>query len=98
LFPPSVHQEFDDLKASRLPFTCQCNIHPWMRAYVGVFDHPYFAVTDSDGRFTMPAPPAGRCVLKIWHESKGWIGGAAGRNGRPTDVTDESQEFGMYAY
>ena len=29
----------------------KCDIHGWMRAYVGVFDHPYFALTDENGDF-----------------------------------------------
>jgi plastocyanin len=30
----------------------KCDVHPWMRAYVGVFSHPYFAVSGTDGSFT----------------------------------------------
>lgn len=44
--------------------------HDWMRAYVHVFDHPYFAVTAKDGRFSLEVPP-GRYTLRIWHETLG---------------------------
>jgi hypothetical protein len=44
--------------------------HDWMRAYIHVFDHPFFAVSGKDGRFTMEVPP-GRHTLKIWHEHYG---------------------------
>lgn len=47
------------------PVRVGCDIHPWMRGWVYVFDHPYFAVTDSEGRFRIPSVPAGRYVLVI---------------------------------
>ena len=42
--------------------------HPWPRAYLAVFDHPYFAVTAPNGTFTIDRVPAGRYRLKVWHE------------------------------
>lgn len=49
----------------------KCDIHPWMSAYVGVFGHPFFAVTSADGTFTLTALPEGEYVLEAWHESLG---------------------------
>ena len=49
----------------------QCDVHPWMRAYLGVLDHPYFAVTGADGRFTLAALPPGDYVIGAWHERFG---------------------------
>ena len=40
-----------------VPF--KCDVHGWMNAYVGVMSHPYFAVTDEDGKFDLPNLPAG---------------------------------------
>ena len=37
----------------------RCDIHPWMSAWVGVLDHPYFAVTDAEGKFEIENLPAG---------------------------------------
>lgn len=51
--------------------TLHCNVHPWMAAYVGVLDHPYFAVTGSDGKFTIPNLPPGTYTLAAWHEFLG---------------------------
>jgi hypothetical protein len=52
-----------------IPVTC--DVHPWMRAYVGVLPHPYFAVTGADGRFTLRGVPAGEYVVAGWHERFG---------------------------
>jgi plastocyanin len=49
-------------------FKIKCEIHPWMAAHIGVFDHPYFAVTDEAGRFTIKGLPAGTYTLEAWHE------------------------------
>ena len=49
----------------------KCDIHPWMVAYLGVFAHPYFAVTGPDGRFTLENLPQGSYVIEAWHERFG---------------------------
>lgn len=75
LVPAGTAIEIKDLKAQELPVTVACSIHPWMSARVGVFEHPYFAVTDADGKFKIPPAPVGNCRLKIWHEELGFLGG-----------------------
>jgi hypothetical protein len=45
--------------------------HPWTRAYLAVFDHPYFAVTGNGGSFTIDGVPAGKYKLNAWHERTG---------------------------
>lgn len=47
----------------------QCEVHPWMTAYIVVTDHPYHAVTDSYGEYLINDIPAGSYRLKVWHES-----------------------------
>ncbi|MBI3876129.1 MAG: carboxypeptidase regulatory-like domain-containing protein [Verrucomicrobia bacterium] len=49
----------------------RCDVHPWMFAYVSVFDHPFFAVTDTNGVFRVPLPPPGRYVLQAAHRKAG---------------------------
>ena len=49
----------------------KCNIHPWMRAYVHVMNHPYFAVTGSDGTFEIKNLPPGEYTLATWQEGLG---------------------------
>lgn len=51
--------------------TLRCNVHPWMVAYVGVLDHPYFAVTGPDGKFAIPDLPPGTYTVEVWHETLG---------------------------
>jgi hypothetical protein len=52
-----------------IPVTC--DVHPWMRAYLGVLPHPFFAVTGADGRFSFRGVPAGEYVIAAWHERFG---------------------------
>jgi hypothetical protein len=49
----------------------KCNIHRWMRAWVGVLSHPYFAVTGSDGTFRIANLPPGEYTIEAWHEKYG---------------------------
>lgn len=50
----------------------KCDVHPWMFAYVGVLPHHYFAVTDKDGKFKLPADlPAGKYTLVAYHLKAG---------------------------
>jgi hypothetical protein len=49
----------------------KCNIHSWMRAYIGVIPHPYFAVTESGGTFEIRNLPPGDYVIEAWHETLG---------------------------
>jgi plastocyanin len=49
----------------------KCNIHSWMRAYIGVVEHPYFAVTGADGTFEIRNVPPGDYVIEAWHETFG---------------------------
>jgi len=52
-------------------FHTKCDVHPWMSAYVGVFTHPFFSVTSTDGKFTIAGLDAGTYELTAWHEKLG---------------------------
>jgi plastocyanin len=52
-----------------VPF--KCNVHAWMHAYLGVLEHPFFAVSDEAGRFSIERLPPGSYTLEFWHERFG---------------------------
>jgi plastocyanin len=80
---PMVNQEFNQgqpiqnvplLKTFTAPEVMVrfvCNVHGWMRAYVGVMSSPFFAVTDADGAFQIPGLPPGTYTIGVWHETFG---------------------------
>jgi hypothetical protein len=73
-----------ELSASLKPVEVKCDIHPWMKGWVRVFDHPYFAVTDAQGRFEIKNAPAGKYRVVMWHEGVGWVNG--GKTGQVIEI------------
>jgi plastocyanin len=49
----------------------QCDVHPWMFAWVSVFDHPYFCVSDKDGKFVIKNVPPGKYTIEAAHRKLG---------------------------
>jgi plastocyanin len=72
--------------------TVRCEVHPWMRAYLGVLDHPYFAVTSPDGSFRLGEVPAGDYTMAVWHERLGVVERSIGVT--PQRVTRADVRFG----
>ena len=58
-------------KKPELMIPVKCNLHPWMRAYVNVSDHPFFAVTGDNGSFEIAGLPPGDYTLEAVHERLG---------------------------
>ncbi|MBC8346115.1 MAG: hypothetical protein ISR82_04805 [Candidatus Marinimicrobia bacterium] len=52
-------------------FEITCDVHPWMKSYLRVFDHPYFAVTGTDGTFNISNVPDGTYEIVAWQEKFG---------------------------
>jgi len=52
-------------------FKVKCEVHTWMNAWIGVFNHPFFTVTGDDGSFTLKKLPAGDYTIEAWHEKYG---------------------------
>lgn len=69
------------------PIQYKCTIHGWMKGYVRVFDHPYYAITDENGKFEIKDAPVGKFNIVYWHENKGFKGGVKGRLGEPITIT-----------
>ena len=53
------------------PFKVKCDVHPWMGAYIGVFDHPCFSVSGDDGTYIISDLKPGEYVIEAWHEKLG---------------------------
>jgi plastocyanin len=80
---PATNQEWNESQApgsadktqtfarQEVMIPVKCNIHPWMRAYIGVVAHPFFAVTGDDGTFTIKGLPPGTYTIEAWHEKFG---------------------------
>jgi plastocyanin len=49
----------------------RCDLHPWMQGWIGVVDHPYYAVTGADGAFRLAQVPPGTYTVAAWHERLG---------------------------
>ena len=49
----------------------KCEVHPWMSAYAGVLDHPFFNVTGDNGSFEIKNLPPGQYTVEAWHEKYG---------------------------
>ncbi|MDQ2856670.1 MAG: carboxypeptidase regulatory-like domain-containing protein [Acidobacteriota bacterium] len=75
---PAMTHEF---KRAEVLVPVKCNQHPWMKAYVGVTKHPYFAVSKADGSFEIKGVPPGKYTVVAWHE-----GGGDGTS-KPMEVT-----------
>jgi hypothetical protein len=67
----------------------KCDVHPWMTAYIGVFDSPFFAISDENaGQFEIARVPVGKYKLIAWHEQFGQVEQQVEvKDDRPVDVT-----------
>ena len=75
-------------------FGVRCDLHPWMTAWVGAFNHPYFAVTLRRWIVRIKGLPPGNYRLKAWHESLGVREKAftvTAESGASVDLTFESR-------
>jgi len=80
---PRINEEFNigqpikgmkntfTFKAREIAILLKCDVHQWMSAYVGVVEHPFFAVTAGGGRFSLAGLPPGTYEIEAWHERLG---------------------------
>jgi len=69
--PPKGDSKLKHFTREEVMIPVKCNVHPWMRAYIGVVGHPFFAVTGNDGTFKIQGLPPGTYTLQAWHEKYG---------------------------
>jgi plastocyanin len=77
---PSVNKDWNKSQAANAPpleetfnraevlVPVKCNQHPWMKSYVGVLKHPFYAVSGADGSFAIKGVPPGTYTVAAWHE------------------------------
>lgn len=82
---PEIPQEMPD-EPKIVKFTC--DVHPWMRGFVVVTSHPFFAVSGADGSFTIDKVPAGEFTVEAWHPHYGLkTAKVKVEDGKPAEVT-----------
>ena len=69
--PKSLKEKSIVFDKSEDVFVIKCDVHPWMKSYTQVFDHPYFAVSGTDGSFSIPNVPDGTYEAVAWQERLG---------------------------
>jgi plastocyanin len=69
--PPRAEHKIKTFDHEEILFPVTCNVHPWMRAWIGVSPHPFFAVTGEEGTFTLNGVPPGIYTLEAVHEQYG---------------------------
>lgn len=82
---PAVNREWNKSMAPGVPpieqtfareeimIPVKCNVHPWMKSYIGVVKHPFFAITGKDGTFEIKGLPPGEYTIEAWHEKLGTL-------------------------
>jgi len=80
---PQINDEWNDTQSTgeapklrsfakqEVAIPVKCNVHPWMRSYIAVVGHPFFAVTGDDGSFTIKGLAPGTYTIQTWHEKFG---------------------------
>tara|TARA_B110000444_G_C18749109_1_gene551814 strand:- start:11 stop:718 length:708 start_codon:yes stop_codon:yes gene_type:complete len=66
--PKVVKQKKSTFKKAEKPFFIKCDVHPWMKTWVLVSDHPYYAITDENGNYEIKDVPAGTYEVVCWQE------------------------------
>lgn len=68
---PGVAPIEETFAIPELAIPVRCNVHPWMKSYVFVFSHPYYAVTGKGGQFELKNLPPGTYTVEAWQEKYG---------------------------
>jgi hypothetical protein len=69
--PPRAEKNLQRFEKEEVMLPVTCGVHPWMRSYIGVVSHPFFAVTGDDGVFSLKGVPPGTYTVEAVHERYG---------------------------
>lgn len=69
--PPTLKEATTTFEKPEEVFQIKCDVHPWMSAYIAVFNHPFFSVTGTDGKFNISGLDPGTYTITAWHERLG---------------------------
>ena len=69
--PPGAANLSEQFARPEVMIPVKCNVHPWMKAYIGVVSNPFHAVTDDQGAFTLKGLPPGDYTIEAWQEKYG---------------------------
>ncbi len=88
--------EFKYTKPESTPIPVKCDLHPWMKAHHLPLDHPFFAVTDEDGKFEIKGLPPGKHKFTVWQEVGGYVKGLNNKlevDIKADDITKQTLSF-----
>jgi plastocyanin len=71
--PPGAAPLDETFARGEVAIPVKCNVHPWMKGYIAVFKHPFFAVTTKDGKFELKGLPPGTYTIEAWQEKYGVV-------------------------
>ncbi len=94
ILPPQGSDTISFKAGERRPTPVFCDIHPWMKGWFMVLDHPFFAVTQEDGSFEIQGVPAGTQNLVVWQEKAGYVNEGRARGMAVTVEAGQTLDLG----
>lgn len=93
--PPGADPIIQTFSRPEVSIPVKCNQHPWMRAYINVLSHPFYAVTGEDGTYELKGLPPGKYEIEAVHEHYGAMDQqvtVAPKQSAPADFTYKAQQ------
>ncbi len=94
--PAGGSHRVEKLKEERSIIHGSCTIHPWMKTFIKVFDHPYFTQTNDEGEFEIKYAPVGKARIVLWHESAGLSATEGNWYGEEFEITPKVTETRVF--